>query len=101
MFQKIFSSLSLANALKSLLFKRISSPLQSTRLISFALELKSTFTSDESLDTRLFKALEKANAFKKERPEDFDALFEILKELLDEFDKDPNAVKESLKGILR
>ncbi|EFU0416770.1 hypothetical protein HUQ30_000061 [Campylobacter jejuni] len=40
MFSKIFSSLSLANAFKGFLFKRISSPMQSARIISMVLDIK-------------------------------------------------------------
>ncbi|EOG4058973.1 hypothetical protein ACLBYW_000571 [Campylobacter jejuni] len=43
MFSKIFSSLSLANAFKGFLFKRISSPMQSARIISMVFRYKKCF----------------------------------------------------------
>lgn len=45
MFSKIFSSLSLANAFKGFLFKRISSPMQSARIISMVLDIKNAFNA--------------------------------------------------------
>lgn len=49
MFSKIFSSLSLANAFKGFLFKRISSPMQSARIISMVLDIKNAFNDSKDL----------------------------------------------------
>ncbi|WP_338420830.1 hypothetical protein [Helicobacter pylori] len=40
MFSKICASFKLANALKGLLFKRISSPMQSARITNMVLDIK-------------------------------------------------------------
>ncbi|HEF4084680.1 TPA: hypothetical protein SAH81_000223 [Campylobacter jejuni] len=53
MFSKIFSSLSLANAFKGFLFKRISSPMQSARIISMVLDIKNAFNDNKDVGGKI------------------------------------------------
>ncbi|EFU0416769.1 hypothetical protein HUQ30_000060 [Campylobacter jejuni] len=39
--------------------------------------------------------------FKKEHPQDFNELFEILKDLIQEYEQNPNEIKQNLKEILK
>lgn len=71
MFSKIFSSLSLANAFKGFLFKRISSPMQSARIISMVLDIKNAFNDSKDQASSICKTLDLIVNFKKEHPQDF------------------------------
>ena len=99
MFSKIFSILKLRNSFKGTIFKRISSPAQSARMIDFALEIKNIF-SDNSKDETLIKTLDKLVAYKNKYPNDIDEAFEILKEILNEYEKNPSEIKNNLKEFL-
>ena len=99
MFSKIFSILKVGNSFKGTIFKRISSPAQSARMIDFALEIKNIF-SDNSKDETLIKTLDKLVAYKNKYPNDIDEAFEILKEILNEYEKNPSEIKNNLKEFL-
>ncbi len=101
MFSKICSSLKLLNALKGFLFKRISSPVQSVHIISLVLDIKKVFEKENDLSNNIGKTLDLIVGFKKEYPQDFDELFEILKELIQEYEKNPEEVKQNLTEILK
>ncbi len=101
MFSKICSSLKLLNALKGFLFKRISSPVQSAHIISLVLDIKKVFEKENDLSNNIGKTLDLIVGFKKEYPQDFDELFEILKEFIQEYEKNPEEVKQNLTEILK
>ncbi|GAA7544638.1 hypothetical protein JP0017_10400 [Helicobacter pylori] len=101
MFSKICSSFKLANALKCFLFKRISSPMQSARIINLALDIKNVFEKENDLSNNIGKTLDLVVKFKKEHPQDFDELFEILKDLIQEYEKNPDEVKQNLTEIIK
>ncbi|MCQ2984196.1 hypothetical protein JT096_05055 [Helicobacter pylori] len=43
----------------------------------------------------------KRQGFKKENPQDFNELFEILKELIQEYEQNPDEIKKNLKEVLK
>ncbi|TQR33170.1 hypothetical protein DMB92_04035 [Campylobacter sp. MIT 99-7217] len=98
---KIFSILSLACDLKSPIFKRLSSPLQSKRIIGFMLDIRGIFEQEGvAFEDRLCKGLDLVVQFKKDYPDDFDELFIIIKEILDEWGKNGD-IKKNLKELLK
>ncbi|QQW76339.1 hypothetical protein HG576_03500 [Helicobacter pylori] len=101
MFSKICSSLKLLNALKGFLFKRISSPVQSARIATVVLGIKDAFNDDKDPSNNAFEALDLVVKFKKEHPQDFNELFEILKDLIQEYEQNPDEIKQNLKEILK
>ncbi|WRA92947.1 hypothetical protein E5L38_02945 [Helicobacter pylori] len=101
MFSKICASFKLANALKGLLFKRISSPVQSARIATMVLGIKDAFNDDKDPLNNACEALDLVVKFKKEHPQDFDELFEILKDLIQEYEQNPDEIKQNLKEILK
>ncbi|WQS01251.1 hypothetical protein KVE62_03090 [Helicobacter pylori] len=101
MFSKICSSINLAYLFKGSLFKRISSPMQSTRIANMILNIKNALESEDDLSNNIGKTLDLIVGFKKENPQDFDELFEILKELIQEYEKNPEEVKQNLTEILK
>ncbi len=101
MFSKICSSLKLLNALKGFLFKRISSPVQSARIANMVLDIKNALEGENDPSNKASKTLDLIVGFKKEYPQDFDELFEILKELIQEYEKNPDEVKQNLTEILK
>ncbi len=101
MFSKICPTLKLLNAFKGSLFKRIASPVQSTCIISLVLDIKNVFEKENDLSNNIGKTLDLIVGFKKENPQDFDELFEILKELIQEYEKNPDEVKQNLTEILK
>ncbi len=101
MISKICSSLKLLNALKGFLFKRIASPVQSARIISLALDIKNVFEKENDPSNKIGKTLDLIVGFKKEYPQDFNELFEILKELIQEYEQNPDEIKQNLKEILK
>ncbi|OOQ41216.1 hypothetical protein B0X64_01740 [Helicobacter pylori] len=101
MFSKICPTLKLLNALKGFLFKRISSPGQSTRITKMVLGIKDAFNDDKDPLNNACEALDLVVKFKKEHPQDFDELFEILKELIQEYEQNPDEIKQNLKEILK
>ncbi|GAA8413718.1 hypothetical protein HpNP49_08730 [Helicobacter pylori] len=101
MFSKICSSLKLLNALKGFLLKRISSPVQSARIANMILDIKNALESENDPSNKAGKTLDLVVKFKKEHPQDFDELFEILKELIQEYEQNPDEIKQNLKEILK
>ncbi|WQT00996.1 hypothetical protein E5D88_03405 [Helicobacter pylori] len=101
MFSKICSSLKLLNALKGFLFKRISSPVQSARIANMVLDIKNALEGENDPSNKIGKTLDLIVGFKKEYPQDFDELFEILKELIQEYEQNPDEVKQNLTEILK
>ncbi len=101
MFSKICPSFKLANLFKGFLFKRISSPMQSTRIANMILNIKNALEGEDDPSNKIGKTLDLIVGFKKENPQDFDELFEILKELIQEYEKNPEEVKQNLTEILK
>ncbi|MDU9804597.1 hypothetical protein [Helicobacter pylori] len=95
------SSLKLLNALKGFLFKRISSPVQSARIATMVLGIKDAFNDDKDPLNNACEALDLVVKFKKEHPQDFNELFEILKDLIQEYEQNPDEIKQNLKEILK
>ncbi|WP_341477493.1 hypothetical protein [Helicobacter pylori] len=81
--------------------KRISSPGQSTRITKMVLGIKDAFNDDKDPLNNACEALDLVVKFKKEHPQDFDELFEILKDLIQEYEQNPNEIKQNLKEILK
>ncbi|MGN8504315.1 hypothetical protein ACR9MW_01575 [Helicobacter pylori] len=81
--------------------KRISSPGQSTRITTMVLGIKDAFNDDKDPLNNACEALDLVVKFKKEHPQDFDELFEILKDLIQEYEQNPDEIKKNLKEILK
>ncbi len=101
MFSKICSSIKLANLFKGFLFKRISSPVQSARIANMILNIINTLKGENDPSSKAGKTLDLIVGFKKENPQDFDELFQILKDLIQEYEKNPEEVKRNLTEILK
>ncbi len=101
MFSKICPTFKLANLFKGFLFKRISSPMQSTRIANMILNIINTLKGENDPSSKAGKTLDLIVGFKKEYPQDFDELFEILKELIQEYEQNPDEIKKNLKEILK
>nr|WP_187902389.1 hypothetical protein [Helicobacter pylori] len=101
MFSKICTSFKLANAFKGFICKRISSPGQSARIAKMVLGIKDAFNDDKDPLNNACEALDLVVKFKKEHPQDFNELFEILKELIQEYEQNPDEIKQNLKEILK
>ncbi|WP_243878474.1 hypothetical protein [Helicobacter pylori] len=81
--------------------KRISSPGQSTRITKMVLGIKNAFNDDKDPLDNACEALDLVVKFKKEHPQDFNELFEILKDLIQEYEQNPDEIKQNLKEILK
>ncbi|OOQ06666.1 hypothetical protein [Helicobacter pylori] len=101
MFSKICPTLKLLNAFKSSLFKRISSPVQTTRIANMVLDIKNALEGENDPSNKAGKTLDLIVGFKKEHPQDFNELFEILKDLIQEYEQNPDKIKQNLKEILK
>ncbi|MDO7826725.1 hypothetical protein KVC16_03400 [Helicobacter pylori] len=101
MFSKICPTLKLLNAFRGSLFKRISGPVQSARIANMVLDIKDAFNDDKDPLNNACEALDLVVKFKKEHPQDFDELFEILKDLIQEYEQNPDEIKQNLKEILK
>ncbi|GAA9351297.1 hypothetical protein TH0610_09720 [Helicobacter pylori] len=101
MFSKICSSFKLANLFKGFLCKRIASPMQTTRIANMILDIKNALEGENDPSNNIGKTLDLIVGFKKENPQDFDELFEILKELIQEYEQNPDEIKQNLKEILK
>ncbi len=101
MISKICSSFKLAYLFKGSLFKRISSPVQSACIANMILNIINALKGENDLSNNIGKTLDLIVGFKKENPQDFDELFEILKELIQEYEKNPDEVKQNLTEILK
>ncbi|WP_237389188.1 hypothetical protein [Helicobacter pylori] len=83
------------------MFKRIANPMQSTRIANMILNIKNALEGENDLSNKIGKTLDLIVGFKKENPQDFDELFEILKDLIQEYEKNPDEVKQNLTEILK
>ncbi|GAA7376182.1 hypothetical protein ID0623_11780 [Helicobacter pylori] len=101
MISKICSSIKLANLFKGFLCKRIANPVQSTRITKMVLGIKDAFNDDKDPLNNACEALDLVVKFKKEHPQDFNELFEILKDLIQEYEQNPDEIKQNLKEILK
>ncbi|GAA7786599.1 hypothetical protein JP0176_06220 [Helicobacter pylori] len=101
MISKICSSFKLAYLFKGSLFKRISSPVQSARIANMVLDIKNVFEKENDLSNNIGKTLDLIVGFKKENPQDFDELFQILKEIIQEYEKNPDEIKQNLTEIIK
>lgn len=101
MLDKISSSLSLASLFKGVLFKRLSSPMQTASIVNFCLELKKTYENEKDQAQMIFKILELVNDFKKNKPQDYAELFVILDEVLENFDENKAEFKKALENLLK
>lgn len=101
MFSKICSSFKLANLFKGFLCKRIANPVQSARIANMVLDIKNALEGENDPSNKAGKTLDLIVGFKKENPQDFDELFEILKDLIQEYEKNPDEIKKNLKEILK
>ncbi|WP_237388928.1 hypothetical protein [Helicobacter pylori] len=86
---------------KGSLFKRIANPMQSTRITNMILNIKNALEGENDPSNKIGKTLDLIVGFKKENPQDFDELFEILKDLIQEYEKNPDEVKQNLTEILK
>ncbi|GAA9901080.1 hypothetical protein VN0785_14820 [Helicobacter pylori] len=101
MFSKICASFKLANAFKGFICKRISSPGQSTRITKMVLDIKNALEGENDPSNKAGKTLDLIVGFKKENPQDFDELFQILRDLIQEYEKNPDEVKQNLTEIIK
>ncbi len=101
MISKICSSIKLANLFKGFLCKRIANPMQTARITNMVLDIKNVFEKENDLSNNIGKTLDLIVGFKKENPQDFDELFEILKDLVQEYEKNPDEVKQNLTEIIK
>ncbi len=101
MFSKICPTLKLANLFKGFLFKRIASPVQSAHIISLALDIINALEGENDPSNKISKTLDLIVGFKKENPQDFDELFQILKDLIQEYEQNPEEVKQNLTEIIK
>ncbi len=101
MFSKICASFKLANAFKGFICKRISSPVQSTRIANMIWDIKNALEGENDPSNKAGKTLDLVVKFKKEHPQDFNELFEILKDLIQEYEQNPDEIKKNLKEILK
>ncbi|MFP6129688.1 hypothetical protein ACLGDH_02710 [Helicobacter pylori] len=81
--------------------KRISSPGQSARITKMVLGIKDAFNDDKDPLNNACEALDLVVKFKKEHLQDFNELFEILKDLIQEYEQNPDEIKKNLKEILK
>ncbi|WP_309473226.1 hypothetical protein [Helicobacter pylori] len=81
--------------------KRISSPGQSTRIANMIWDIKNALEGENDPSSNAGKTLDLVVKFKKEHPQDFNELFEILKDLIQEYEQNPDEIKQNLKEILK
>ncbi|GAA9222838.1 hypothetical protein Taiwan902_09360 [Helicobacter pylori] len=101
MISKICPSIKLANLFKGFLCKRIANPVQTARITNMVLNIKNVFEKENDPSNKIGKTLDLIVGFKKENPQDFDELFEILKDLIQEYEKNPDEVKQNLTEIIK
>ncbi|UOR44189.1 hypothetical protein [Helicobacter pylori] len=81
--------------------KRIASPMQTARITNMVLDIKKVFEKENDPSNKIGKTFDLIVGFKKENPQDFDELFEILKDLIQEYEKNPDEVKQNLTEIIK
>ncbi len=75
--------------------------MQSARIANMVLDIKNALESENDPLDGACKTLDLIVGFKKENPQDFNELFEILKELIQEYEQNPDEIKRNLKEILK
>ncbi len=65
------------------------------------LNIINALKGENDLSNNIGKTLDLIVGFKKENPQDFDELFQILKDLIQEYEKNPEEVKQNLTEILK
>ncbi|EJB14579.1 hypothetical protein HPCPY1313_0373 [Helicobacter pylori CPY1313] len=65
------------------------------------LDIKKVFEKENDPSNKIGKTLDLIVGFKKENPQDFDELFQILKDLIQEYEKNPDEVKQNLTEIIK
>ncbi|CAM3467929.1 hypothetical protein CAUP111243_05425 [Campylobacter upsaliensis] len=101
MFSKIFSSFKLAGVFKGLILKRLTNPLQSSRIVNLLMDIKNIFQSSKGNADALCLALDLLVDFKNKYPEDFDEIFEIVKELLQDYKQNSDDIKQNIKELFK
>ncbi|WP_240445861.1 hypothetical protein [Helicobacter pylori] len=81
--------------------KRIANPMQTARITNMVLDIKKVFEKENDPSNKIGKTLDLIVGFKKENPQDFDELFQILKDLIQEYEKNPEEVKQNLTDIIK
>lgn len=82
------------------MFKRIASPLQSKRLAKLFNNIKSCFKNEEDKILATINALDLLIAFKNDYPDDYEEIFKILDEILENYENNPK-VKSNLIEIFK
>ncbi len=67
----------------------------------FGFGYKKVFEKENDPSNNIGKTLDLIVGFKKENPQDFDELFQILKDLIQEYEKNPDEVKQNLTEIIK
>ncbi|EMH28630.1 hypothetical protein HMPREF1423_01350 [Helicobacter pylori GAM270ASi] len=75
--------------------------MQSARITKMVLGIKDAFNDDKDPLDNACEALDLVVKLKKEHPQDFNELFEILKDLIQEYEQNPDEIKQNLKEILK
>ncbi|AGT74003.1 hypothetical protein HPSA20_0766 [Helicobacter pylori SouthAfrica20] len=75
--------------------------MQNYRITKMILGIKDAFNDDKDPLNNACEALDLVVKFKKEHPQDFNELFEILKDLIQEYEQNPDEIKQNLKEILK
>ncbi|GAA8323311.1 hypothetical protein HpKG91_09910 [Helicobacter pylori] len=64
-------------------------------------DIQKVFEGENDPSNNVGKTLDLIVGFKKEHPQDFNELFEILKELIQEYEQNPDEIKQNLKEIIK
>lgn len=96
---KIIAGLSLACDFKGLLFRRITSPIRSAKIINFGLDLKNIFEQDKDTANMLCQTLDLIVQFRRENPEEYQEIFDIINEILDTHDEKRDSIHQNLKSL--
>ncbi|GAA9543501.1 hypothetical protein UBN53_03450 [Helicobacter pylori] len=65
------------------------------------MDIQKVFEGENDPSNNVGKTLDLIVGFKKEHPQDFNELFEILKELIQEYEQNPDEIKQNLKEIIK
>nr|WP_236633622.1 hypothetical protein [Helicobacter pylori] len=75
--------------------------MQTTRIANMIWDIKNALEGENDPSNKAGKTLDLVVKFKKEHPQDFNELFEILKDLIQEYEQNPDEIKKNLKEILK
>nr|WP_240444126.1 hypothetical protein [Helicobacter pylori] len=75
--------------------------MQTTRIANMIWDIKNALEGENDPSNKAGKTLDLVVKFKKEHPQDFNELFEILKDLIQEYEQNPDEIKQNLKEILK